>query len=368
MPSFSSCFYLIRCCFFLQLSIPRPKLENFIGHCEARLLHTVACVTASMFYPESNTMSDEEHRQSDSAPSETHLVQDIAGSLTSQDLDRIRQTYSIPDSVALRLPSLDDRASSFYPTEICFYESAFIAGLRFPIPLFIRELLRHLNLAPTQLSPNAWKTMMGCLVLWRACCNTSLTIQEFLHCYIPKRGDWLYFSPRDIILISGIPLKYKPWKNSFFFVSGDGWEFFPEESAFLRIGTSIPRAWCNQNSTGVKEITVSSDDLQRIKEAFNYPVRDWSSLVTPQTLFTHGIGPQPVGKSFVTISRKLNKRLLAQFKEGSSDFPPTFPAKRKKKEAYYYSTKGLTYFSCFSTRIRLAIPSSACGWDYATPY
>lgn len=61
-------------------------------------------------------------------------------------------------------------------------------------------------------------------------------------------------------------------------------------------------------------------------------MRDWSSLVTPQTLFTHGIGPQPVGKSSVTISRKLNKRLLAQFKEGSSDFPPTFPAKRKKKK------------------------------------
>ncbi|GFZ09951.1 hypothetical protein Acr_21g0005500 [Actinidia rufa] len=51
--------------------------------------------------------------------------------------------------------------------EVAFYEAAFLAGLRLPIHPTIREMLIHYKICPAQLSPNAWRSVICSLVIWR---------------------------------------------------------------------------------------------------------------------------------------------------------------------------------------------------------
>ena len=42
------------------------------------------------------------------------------------------------------------------PKMVCFFEVAFDKGLRFPLHPFIKGVLQHFNVCPSQLSPNCW--------------------------------------------------------------------------------------------------------------------------------------------------------------------------------------------------------------------
>ena len=54
---------------------------------------------------------------------------------------------------------------------MAFYEGAFQACLRFPLQLFVRELLDYLSMAPGQVAPNGWRTIISCMVMWRVSSN-----------------------------------------------------------------------------------------------------------------------------------------------------------------------------------------------------
>ena len=51
----------------------------------------------------------------------------------------------------------------------------------------MRELLAHLNLSPGQLAPNAWRTVVACMVMWKVLSDgkDDLTVDELLFCYKP---------------------------------------------------------------------------------------------------------------------------------------------------------------------------------------
>lgn len=80
--------------------------------------------------------------------------------------DRIVNKYQFPPLVEIRFPELDQRACTFFLEEVCFYEVYFHCGLCFPIYPFCREVLSHLKIASRQLVPNAWRTMVCCMVVW----------------------------------------------------------------------------------------------------------------------------------------------------------------------------------------------------------
>ena len=42
------------------------------------------------------------------------------------------------------------------PKMVCFFEVAFDNGIRFPLHPFIKGVLQHFNVCPSQLSPNCW--------------------------------------------------------------------------------------------------------------------------------------------------------------------------------------------------------------------
>jgi hypothetical protein len=108
--------------------------------------------------------------------------------INQDDVDRIRCRYQIPDDVVLRIPDSDERACCpKYEGDVAFYEADLRAGLRFPMQPFMRDLLDYLSLAPGQVAPNGWRTIISCMVMWRVNSNRQedLTVDEFLFCYEP---------------------------------------------------------------------------------------------------------------------------------------------------------------------------------------
>ncbi|GFY93781.1 hypothetical protein Acr_09g0002270 [Actinidia rufa] len=156
------------------------------------------------------------------------------GNVMSQaELDNLRATYSFPTGVRLRIPGDGEPILSAHQGEVAFYEAAFLAGLRLPIHLTIREILIHYKISPAQLSPNAWRSVICSLVIWRHF-KRHMSCDEFRCLYslspLPDSG-WYYFKARpEKNLFRGSPSNVKGWKTRFFFASGDEWE-------------SSPRAW-----------------------------------------------------------------------------------------------------------------------------
>ena len=86
--------------------------------------------------------------------------------ISQEDIDRIRGRYQILDDIILRIPDSNERVyCPKYEGDIAFYEADFQAGLRFPMQLFVRELLDYLSLASGQVASNGWQTIISCMVM-----------------------------------------------------------------------------------------------------------------------------------------------------------------------------------------------------------
>lgn len=191
-------------------------------------------------------ITDEVNQSSPSMTKPTSSPEDNS-SLTKEfnvmsqgDLDKLRERYSFPPAVQLRVPGDGETILSVRQGEVAFYEAAFIAGLRFPVHPTIRKILAHYKICPAQLSPNAWRSVVCSLVIWRYY-KRHLSCDEFRCLYflspLPDSG-WFYFKARpEKNLLRGSPSNVKGWKKRFFFASGDEWEFSPSTPA----GDKMPR-------------------------------------------------------------------------------------------------------------------------------
>ena len=110
-----------------------------------------------------------------------------------------------------------------------------MCGLRFPVHLFIMELLHYLNIAPRQLMLNSWRIIISCMVIWTIISNGDMiTLNEFVYLYrLKKSKDFGYYElvpwDRRSQLIIDLPSSFCYWKSRYFFVSGDGWETFSDD-------------------------------------------------------------------------------------------------------------------------------------------
>ena len=75
--------------------------------------------------------------------------------------------YGPPPSVQIWCPDLLTSYVVSVPKIVCFFEVAFENGLRFPMHPFIKSVLQHFNVCPSQLSPNFWGVLVGLLVFFR---------------------------------------------------------------------------------------------------------------------------------------------------------------------------------------------------------
>ena len=66
-----------------------------------------------------------------------------------------RDNYQIPENISIRLPYKSERCYYEGVEGVGVYEQMLKVGLRFPLSLLHRELLRYLGLSVNQISPNA---------------------------------------------------------------------------------------------------------------------------------------------------------------------------------------------------------------------
>ena len=130
------------------------------------------------------------------------------------------------------------------PKMACFFEVTFDNGLRFPLHPFIKRVLQHFNVCPSQLSPNGWGILVGLLVFFRDRGLGVPSIALFLYLFSVKETaeGFLYFSRRSgaPLVISDLPSSHRLWKGRYFFVSGNNWEYDP----FDKDDTlGVPVAW-----------------------------------------------------------------------------------------------------------------------------
>ena len=104
--------------------------------------------------------------------------------LDDDTLGRFKDRFQFPKRVRVRLPSKGEQACNFFPGEVCFYESSFACGLRFPIHPFLMELLDHFGIAPGQFMPNSWRIVVSCMGIWLAAMDRDmLRVDELVYLY-----------------------------------------------------------------------------------------------------------------------------------------------------------------------------------------
>ena len=104
--------------------------------------------------------------------------------LDADTLSRFKDRFPFPDRVRVRLPSEEERACHFFLRELCFYEVAFLCGLRFPVHPFIMELLGHFGIAPRQLMPNLWRIVVSLMGIWLVATDGDMIkVDKFVYLY-----------------------------------------------------------------------------------------------------------------------------------------------------------------------------------------
>ena len=118
-------------------------------------------------------------------------VNNFTSTIKESHFKTLRAIYQIPDYIPIRLPYKSEKCYYNGMDDVGVYEQVLKAGLRFPLNSLKRELLKHLGLSVSQISPNAWRVFIAMEVLYGAMSNgaRSLTVREFLHCYHPDEID-----------------------------------------------------------------------------------------------------------------------------------------------------------------------------------
>ena len=130
------------------------------------------------------------------------------------------------------------------PKKVCFFEVAFENGLRFPLHPFIKGILQHFNVCPSQLAPNSCSILVGLLAFFRDRGLGIPNIALLLYLFSPKETaeGFLYFSrrPEAPLVISDLPSFHRSLKGRYFFVSGRNWEYDPLDKDDT---LGVPVAW-----------------------------------------------------------------------------------------------------------------------------
>ena len=152
--------------------------------------------------------------------------------------------YRPPSGVRVWSPDVLTLYVVSVPKMVCFFEVAFENGLRFPLHPFIKGVLQHFSVCPSQLTPNGWGILVGLLAFFRDRGLGVPSVALLLYLFTPKETSegFHYFSrrPGSPLVISDLPSSHRSWKGCYFFVSGRSWEYdlFDKDDTL-----GVPVAW-----------------------------------------------------------------------------------------------------------------------------
>ena len=96
---------------------------------------------------------------------------------------------------------------------VCLFEVAFENDLHFPLHPFIKRVLQHFNVCPSQLSHNFWGVLVGLLVVFRDKGLGVPSVALLLDFFSVKEAaeNFLYLSKRSSVklIISYLPSSHK---------------------------------------------------------------------------------------------------------------------------------------------------------------
>uniref|UniRef100_A0A2N9FIE3 Transposase (putative) gypsy type domain-containing protein n=1 Tax=Fagus sylvatica TaxID=28930 RepID=A0A2N9FIE3_FAGSY len=336
---------------FAEGNLGPPPLEGYVS--SDSVLHRLAAELYSIVYP---ALSTWEAVRSRMAANETEwslpLSEELPEGLSDESAGGVvggPSSDAVPSTSgsrqqprADRILDSDERACCpKYEGDVAFYEADFRAGLRFPVQPFVRELLDYLSLAPGQINPNGWRTIISCMVMWRVSSNgeEDLTVDEFLFCYEPvqialSRGFWT-FKNRDANsrVVQGLPSSDRIWKDGYFFVCGDNWERLPQEDPRDFVG--VRRSWGTPSRSALNRPLLNSVWQERIWKILDIEDRRYNIFIEPDLLATFSLGPVPSSsvRALVKANKKrvntmkLNKNRLKQLAQsGEAEEAPPRPS------------------------------------------
>ena len=204
-----------------SFGVPGIPLEEF----QEQRRRAASGSKASSSRQPSSPPQDEEEDEEDVIYS---CAPEVASTLDGAKLKTLVDRYQIPKELNPRLPKVGEWCCT--PSSgLGVYASYLLAGLRFPLNSFCRELFQRLGIGPNQLNPNGWRTIVAMQVLWREALegDRPITVDEFLYCYKPseikKSAGFYQFSSRGSYysLIKGRSSSDRFWKKEYFIISGN---------------------------------------------------------------------------------------------------------------------------------------------------
>ena len=119
------------------------------------------------------------------------MVNNFTSTIKEAHFKTLRAIYQILNYIPIRLLFKSEKCYYDEVDDVGVYEQVLKAGFRFPLNSLKRELLQHLGLSVSQISPNAWRVFIAMKVLYGAMSDgaRSLIVREFLHCYRPDEID-----------------------------------------------------------------------------------------------------------------------------------------------------------------------------------
>ncbi|CAL2256563.1 unnamed protein product [Prunus armeniaca] len=147
---------------------------------------------------------------------------------TQQKLDRLRAEYAISSSVKLRAPIEDEKPSTPLLGWVTLCADMLKSGVWLPLSPFLQEWMSQLGVAPHQMNPNVYRTMVSVQALWRRVHKSEPTINQMLHCFLLKMSlyqvGFCYLQSAVGKIIESNPSSQKTWRPHWFYAS-DAWEF-----------------------------------------------------------------------------------------------------------------------------------------------
>ena len=172
--------------------------------------------------------------------------------------------YGPPSGVRIYCSNLLTFYVVSVPKMTYFFEATFEKGLCFPLHPFIKSILQHFNVYPSQLSPNFWGVLVGVLVFFRDKDLGVPSIALLLDLLSVKEASegFLYISKRATArpIISDLPSSHKHWKELYFFVGGRHWDYNPTDQDDT---LGIPTVWTTLKN--LHEFTVYASKGQLFK-------------------------------------------------------------------------------------------------------
>ncbi|GKV45527.1 hypothetical protein SLEP1_g52599 [Rubroshorea leprosula] len=222
-----------------------------------------------------------------------HEVADCAPSISGyRRLEEMIQQYHIPRTISVRTGGQNERACTVSRTGwIPVYADHFDAGLRFPLPGLVFDLLAEYELTLTQLTPNSIRFIMGFMLL---CARLevpakAIVFRSLFQCRLCPNSQgarWYYLSGRDKSqLFKNVRNKVARWKRQFIFVRDTRTERISNDLAARLSEWRTPNAHINYPQLLPRDVDLKNQLLQYAQRE---GLIDLEALVTSEHLAIAG--------------------------------------------------------------------------------